>query len=378
MNSQSSAINLATVTAVPAVPFSKPATSATTVGRAKERVQFLDAIRGLAATAVVVEHCCEKFHPGYLHWASAHFSLGVFGVATFFLVSGFIIPVSLERYSSLQRFWEARFFRLFPMYWVSLLLAVSLGVVGVFNLPPRFYSHPVATVLGNTSMLQTFFGIPNVIGVYWTLSLELVFYVLCSALFFIGALSKTSLWAWSAIAGNLLLALALGFGLHRSFPAGQVAMLVSAFVGSVLYRVSRRELDNSVVYRILPVLLISFVVAFWFRFNQYPSSKDVDWFTFPCVLTSFTGAYALFGIFYVIRHLELPRFLLWLGRISYSLYLVHGLVLGFVPRGRDPEIRMLLVFVISVAVSGVTFRYIEQPGIAIHQRRMKRLKTSSV
>ena len=52
-------------------------------------------------------------------------------------------------------------------------------------------------VAANVTMLQQFFGIENVLGIYWTLQIELIFYALCIGLFIIGLLQKTKFIFWA-------------------------------------------------------------------------------------------------------------------------------------------------------------------------------------
>src|ERR1017187_7239935 len=205
-------------------------------GSANQRLQFLDVTRGLAALAVVVEHGCEHFFPGYLAFANSHFTFGVFGVATFFLVSGFIIPVSMERHNSLGSFWQARFFRLYPMYWFSIFAGLALILLTSASPPPVFGSHPWWGILANMTMFQTFLGVPNFSGLYWTLTMEMIFYLMCSVLFLAGLLSRSLLWVWAASFANLAATIGMGVFFHRSLPAGRTALLISAFFGTLLYR----------------------------------------------------------------------------------------------------------------------------------------------
>src|SRR6516165_2700913 len=135
----------------------------TDAARPQERLGFLDVARGLAALLVLLSHAF-----GHVPGAAA---LGRAGVVLFLVVSGFIIPASLEQGGSNARFWLRRFFRLFPAYWFSLLLAGACHGLG--------YGVTSATAgqwLLNVTMLQGFFKAPPVWGVFWTLQLELVIY----------------------------------------------------------------------------------------------------------------------------------------------------------------------------------------------------------
>jgi hypothetical protein len=83
-----------------------------------------------------------------------------------------VIPFSLKN-KGFRDFWISRFFRLYPAYWLSILLVVLVGG----SIPA------VLTLVINVTMLQKFVGFPDMIGVYWTLQIELIFYMLCSSRF---------------------------------------------------------------------------------------------------------------------------------------------------------------------------------------------------
>ncbi|WP_049574380.1 acyltransferase family protein, partial [Nonomuraea sp. SBT364] len=88
------------------------------------RLGWLDALRGIGALAVVGEHLTTWAMPWLRPTA---FNVGMYGVLVFFLVSGYIIPQSLERRGDLRGFWIGRVFRLYPLYLavIGLMLALS-------------------------------------------------------------------------------------------------------------------------------------------------------------------------------------------------------------------------------------------------------------
>src|SRR5579859_5107277 len=97
--------------------------SATTPSPPGRRLAWLDALRGFAALCVVFDHGSTLLllpvRTFLYHW----FNLGQYGVFVFFLVSGYIIPASLERKGSVRGFWISRAFRLYPMFLVALVLS---------------------------------------------------------------------------------------------------------------------------------------------------------------------------------------------------------------------------------------------------------------
>ena len=133
------------------------------------RIGFLDGVRGLAAALVVVHHALESQSETYLRWSYAYANLGRIGVVAFFLVSGYVIPLSLEK-QDLRTFGVRRFWRLYPVYWVALgsyLLVQVLAGDGLGASP--------AVLTVNVLMVQGLIGAPLVLGPSWTLGIELAF-----------------------------------------------------------------------------------------------------------------------------------------------------------------------------------------------------------
>ena len=83
------------------------------------RLAWLDALRGFAALCVVFDHGSTLMLRPVRDFLYRWLDLGEYGVFVFFLVSGYIIPASLERKGSVRGFWTSRLFRLYPLYVVG-------------------------------------------------------------------------------------------------------------------------------------------------------------------------------------------------------------------------------------------------------------------
>src|SRR4051812_44006338 len=110
-----------------ALPAVDPANVNAAIQPLSARLDFLDGLRGIAALAVFMAHAIHKVAPGFSAYYEPYFNMGNWGVVLFFLCSGFILPVSLERQGSLGRFWVRRFFRLYPMYWISVAIVAAMA-----------------------------------------------------------------------------------------------------------------------------------------------------------------------------------------------------------------------------------------------------------
>ncbi|WP_078890514.1 acyltransferase family protein [Streptomyces maremycinicus] len=78
------------------------------------RFGWLDAVRGIAALTVALHHLSAELFVGTSAAVREWFDPGIFGVMAFFLVSGYIVPASLERRGDVRAFWIGRLFRLWP------------------------------------------------------------------------------------------------------------------------------------------------------------------------------------------------------------------------------------------------------------------------
>ncbi|MGY4593355.1 peptidoglycan/LPS O-acetylase OafA/YrhL [Bradyrhizobium sp. GM22.5] len=158
------------------------------------RLAFIDTLRGIAVLAVLFQHVFEVIvqkHPtGAYYWVfhdaiGYYMNFGRFGVVLFFFVSGFVIPFSFpDSATPVRDFTISRFFRLYPAYWTSMVI----GLVTMQVLEANAY--PLSQVIANVTMLQTFVNIPNLWIFYWTLAIELLFYVGCTILFAMGLLNR--------------------------------------------------------------------------------------------------------------------------------------------------------------------------------------------
>ena len=162
----------------------------------QNRYQPIDALRGIAALLVVWQHSSEAFvkhlniaqNGTFLADIARDYDFGRIGIICFFLISGFVIPSSLKDSdkSGIKHFAIRRFFRLYPAYWTSIFLAVIIAIL---------YNYPLdtVTIIANSTMLQSLFQQPHMIGLFWTLQVELIFYILCAVLFYFKVLRNDKL-----------------------------------------------------------------------------------------------------------------------------------------------------------------------------------------
>jgi len=158
------------------------------VPTSRPRLALLDGLRFVAAFAVMMFHFTAR-KPEQVEAFPALSQVtiyGSFGVHLFFMISGFVILMTAWR-SDLSNFVASRVARLFPAYWVCVLLTAAVILVVrpdvLSNLTEKISPK---TVLLNLTMAQSSMHAPNVDGVYWTLWIELIFYLLVGVLILIG------------------------------------------------------------------------------------------------------------------------------------------------------------------------------------------------
>ncbi|MET8169552.1 acyltransferase [Streptomyces sp. NPDC005329] len=151
--------------------------------RAESRLRALDGLRLLAALMVCFYHYAGKngevaqsWHqsPGQKFPTLSQFATyGSLGVQFFFLISGFVICMSSWG-RSMGDFFRSRVARLYPAYWAAIVLVTAAGLI----LPVVASPLRSDEILTNLTMLQQPMGVPRVLGVDWTLWVEVRFYAL--------------------------------------------------------------------------------------------------------------------------------------------------------------------------------------------------------
>ena len=172
------------------------------------RLDYLDVLRGVAALAVCVQHIfAYLYHESklqlikpYLYFLiSDMVDWGRFGVVLFFLISGYITPISLKSDSSTNKFLTSRILRLYPAYWLALFLIFSSAAY----LKPQV-NFTLFQLFANSTMVPKLFHQDYMSGVFWTLFIEILFYAGCLILFKCKWLDKAVVIGFIAILLNLL------------------------------------------------------------------------------------------------------------------------------------------------------------------------------
>ncbi|RZI86219.1 MAG: acyltransferase [Rubrivivax sp.] len=345
----------------------------------QNRFSPLDALRAIAAILVVWQHFSESFLriPGVAANGTAFYDIpwlvdfGRIGVVCFFLISGFIIPSSLkaDQVEPIKGFAIKRFFRLFPAYWASILAAV---VVHHWMLQQNY---SITTIVANTTMLQTFFGEKHILGLYWTLQIELLFYISCAILFVAKVLHRPGALLSASLALLILFGIAqLYFKKHPDLaPPKEIAyapfLMAIMFLGAV-YRAAydsqwkNRQINYFAAVGTLFNFGIPLMVLLDFLWNHQRLTDSPIRFGTSHLLGLFIFA---FGLYFLKNP---PKFLIWMGKISYSIYLFHPIAMAFVIgiskshgiTGYHVSYYMLAGTLLCLAMAEASYRWIEAPA----------------
>jgi peptidoglycan/LPS O-acetylase OafA/YrhL len=350
------------------------------------RLRYIDALRAIAALMVVWLHVSESFAaaggPALGGRALAGFAwdvdLGRVGVVVFFLISGFVIPPSLDttRPAPLASFAVKRLLRIYPAYWLS----IPLSTFAAWWLWGRSFG--AAELAVNATLLQDLVGVPAASGVYWTLLVELAFYALCMLLAWGGILHNPQRIGTIALAlAGLHLAIVTGLWLRGA--GGTVLALLPFHLSLMLTGSLCRQAQSGAALpraarRMRQALLLFFLVVF---------PVGAGWALGPAhnyVVSSALGV-AVFLVGTRLVRIE-SRLTDWLGRISYSVYLFHMPVfypmLWWVTRQpldsawRNQHLATWLVGVLvpTLLVAELAYRFVERPGMRLGQRWAGRLQ----
>ncbi|HWO65961.1 MAG TPA: acyltransferase [Umezawaea sp.] len=373
---------------------------------------WLDALRGIAALVVVLDHSSYSYLPGFRRELVQEFSTSRYGIMVFFLVSGYIVPASLERRGNVRTFWIGRVFRIYPLWAAVVTALLAAGLLGFAEV--RGGRNAATTALAHLTLLQELLGTPNLLIVLWTLSYEMAFYLLVVALFTVrlhqrsAAVSVTLavVAAVSAAAGLVLPASALSGAIGtgplvalasitavvaiRCACAGSpVPRVFGGVLGGVLALVLVTANGVVTVWEGLVILAVMFLGTAVYRAESGQTpwrhavraaavvtacavgsacwQGDDSRFTRRGWTIAFLAALATFGIGLATRRLRTPTWLLGLGTISYSVYLVHPVLLAVSDGalGREPRdnpVFELAFYAVLLPLCVLTHRHVERPG----------------
>ncbi|MGG4499357.1 acyltransferase family protein [Paenibacillus polymyxa] len=350
----------------------------------QDKLQFVDTLRALAIIGVLLVHVSQHVD-GLNGWLQKGLSIGAKGVALFYMASAFTLFLSLSRRSSDKREGMAgyllrRFFRIAPLYYIMLGIYLVVNGTG-----PRFWlgdqeGVTVTNIAAHALFLNGLnpYWINSIIGVEWSIAVECMFYLFIPLLFKLIQSVRHATWF-------VVMVLVASFGLNTVF-AQYPLISDQSLWGHYLYLWFPNQ---------LPVFGLGILLFFIWKDERHWKSVDPlsGGLLLVTVLFAFFGGMTdyLIGVglllgAYALYHWQ-PKWLLnrawsWIGRLSYSMYLTHLLVLGLIVQIKlpfAPLVSLSLLFIMTllftVGLSWFTYTWIEQPGIRLGKKLISRIKS---
>lgn len=310
---------------------------------------IVEPLRGLAALSVCWYHfttAASVFPPGPVRRSGAY---GWLGVECFFVISAFVIPLSMYRggfelRTGWRTFLAKRVTRLDPPYLVA--VAVSVALLYASARAPGFAGRPTALsvpqLLAHLGYVNAFLGYGWVNPVFWTLAIEFQYYLLIALVYGLVA----------ARDARVRVAAVAGLGALGVVPAGDAFVLhfLAVFALGIATFQHHVGLIGPRTYAALLLLL----------------TAAAAWVLGPAV----AGVAVATGLVIAFVRVRTPRVLLFLGTISYSLYLLHVPIGtrvvslgGRVARGEAAELVTVFgALAVSVGAAYAMYRWVERPA----------------
>jgi peptidoglycan/LPS O-acetylase OafA/YrhL len=319
-----------------------------------DRFLELDALRGVAIFSVLLFHFTTRYNQIYGHTnPTFQFPIGRYGVYLFFIISGFVTIMALERIEKPLDFIIFRFSRLYPAYWFAVLLTFS--IVGIFSLPGREVS--ISDAIINLSMFQKWFNVPYVDGTYWALSIFLSFYIIMLIFYKLKLIKHIELVSiiWLLlILSRLLLERFLGFKIPGVIKLSLLLDFGNLFIMGITFYLIKTKGGNLFRHMIIGCCLLV----------QWPlSSKSA--FMVSCFSV-------LFFYFFIQKYLCFIALkpLIFIGNISYSLYIIHQnigyvIIRNLYNYNLNYFMIILVPTLISLFLASLITFYIERPASII-------------
>jgi peptidoglycan/LPS O-acetylase OafA/YrhL len=280
----------------------------------------LDLLRGFACLVVVAFHFLARGQAaGWVHAAPPEpmgqlAMYGYLGVQLFFMISGFVIFMSAEG-TDLRGFAASRAARLYPALWVA---APPTAAAAWWLQDPRFQVSG-ATLLLNLTLVPQWFGAEFVDGSYWSLAVELQFYLLIAL-----ALQTKLLQHIEKLLIPWLLLAALDL-MRPMYPLERwLAVDYAAFfsAGICAYRIRQQGAD---VPRVV-LMGVSYVIALGNTLRGAEKVRVQDGLALADGWTLLiVSLFFLLFILIAANRLRLPawRWTAWAGALTYPVYLLH-------------------------------------------------------
>ncbi len=335
--------------------------------RETARLAHVDSLRLIAAGLVVFQHLAER-HPAGWSRPLVMLGPGVAGVALFFLISGYVIPFSVRGGLDLRAFAIRRLLRIYPLFLAALVVVTIGGWTGLLEQWSNLREADPQRWLANLLLVQEFVGVRPILGVSWTLIIELIWYGLFAAAVLRFKEHAADVLGLAVPAAMLLMGV-ISLASDVRIPLGRPAMIYAAVLGyqAFQYRtgaISLRRLGAAIALFLAVTWFTNFVAFGVFAHAKITLAQAIGpWTVAPLIF---------FGVILSDRlrdaKLLSTGLLPMLGAISYSIYLLHPIAISFAGQHLPDAMVVPAAIVLTLALSWVGYRAVERPGIALGRK----------
>ncbi len=284
-----------------------------------KRLYALDSFRGLAALAVVLFH-----YTMLTPQAALGFKYGVTGVDIFFLFSGFVVLISVKETATFRQLVINRIARLYPAYWAAVLFTGFLFWHYNVHTQDELVSY-TKMLLANLTMFQYYLRQPNLDGPYWTMTYEILFFAFMLLVFLFKALKHIEKIAMAGILFTAIHSYFLKNYLPEIFYSLQNALPIlshfALFMAGIIYYKIRTE--GATGWRVV-IILAAYLVQLSAFENGGMSHFYISFKEYFVILSLYFGI-MFFMVYDKLNFLTIKP-LLFLGSISYPLFLIHQFI----------------------------------------------------
>ncbi|AWB85806.1 acyltransferase family protein [Mycetocola zhujimingii] len=361
-----------------------------------ERMHALDGVRGVAAVVVVLYHLTLMARPrleetaGLWEWITQSplrpLTAGSEAVLVFFVLSGLVVSIpALSATFDWLRYYPSRLIRLYLPVIGAVLFAVALILVvprfpGAIT-PDSWLDNRVASSISLGRIIEESSLLPEtytVVNVLWSLRWEVIFSVLLPVFIVVGLAVRRRPWLAAVVSVALMVA-------GRVLEVDALVYLPTFFLGTLMAvhlpgirawadRVNRR--GGWFIWGALAVASVVLLVLSWLTRDIAPAGSSAS-----AALWGLAGAGAAGLIVVAIGSPLAERMLsarlpLWLGRVSFSLYLVHVPVLAsvaFLIGDAAWWLVALIAFPASFAIAWLFHVAVETPAHRLARRAGNRV-----
>lgn len=383
------------------------------------RIHSLDSLRGISSLIVVIFHCLISFPVFYAAFNFQHYNntlvkyltitplhtlwVGPEAVLLFFVLSGFVLSLPYLKGEGLpyRKYVVKRFFRIYIPYiiimFVYIIVIALLKDYRDINTLSEAYNvrwdHPVTLKAVISYVFMLGYDMTNVNGVIWSLvhemRISLIFPVIMLLVNRFNWVKALIYGVGSSMLGYILLKIGARYIFQGMYPT-----LVSSFCDTFYYCTFfvlgatlakyRSRLCSFVrpmkpAYKLLLFILVILLINFkWVFHGMYLSISNKLSFIRYGIAGDWTVALGVILLFILVlssktaEALLTKRFFVWLGKISYSVYLVHVIVImllsRYLSRLIPMEFAFALVPVLTLPLAHLAYKYIELPAINAGKR----------